>query len=270
MKLRELSIIQYQNVSEKSHVSRLWLSSESFKRQLGHIAANNFQILSMDEAIDHMEGKNRIKGMRPISLTFDNGYLDFYEQAFPLLSDRHFPSTVLISPVKVGKRINIGKNKVQYLTWGILKELAKNNITIGAYEDNAWNINDISQDLVQRHIIEYKKLLEDRLGIEIRYFGVKEGVPDNKICDLLISEGYRAFLTECPTNRKPDLFSIGRIQVDDDDFNIFLTKISRTYLFFKDKKSWKYIREYSLDKVAHKISETYDYIITRRQDRLKS
>ena len=94
MKLRELSIIQYQNVSEKSHISRLWLSSESFKRQLGHIAANNFQILSMDEAVNHMEGKNRVKGMRPISLTFDN------------------------------------------------------------YEDNAWNINDIPEDLVQRHTIK--------------------------------------------------------------------------------------------------------------------
>ena len=264
MKLRELSIIQYQNVSEKSHISRLWLSPGSFKRQLEYLATNNFQVLSMDETINHMVRKKRIKGVRPISLTFDNGYLDFYEQAFPLLSDHNFPGTILISPIKVGKRVNIGTNEVRHLTWGILKELTKNNISIGAYEDNAWNINDIPEDMVQRHIIEYKKLLEDKLGIEIRYFGVKEGVPDQKVCDLLISEGYRAFLTECPTNRKPDLCSIGRIQVDDDDFNIFLTKISRTYLFFKDRKSWKYIREYSLDKVAHRISEAYDKITSRR------
>jgi hypothetical protein len=96
--------------------------------------------------------------------------------------------------------------------------------------------------------------------VEIRYFGIKEGVPNNKIRDLLLSEGYRAFLTECPTNQKPDLYSIGRIQVDDDDFNIFLTKISRTYLFFEDRKSWKYIREYKLDKLAHKASESWDKI----------
>jgi hypothetical protein len=135
-------------------------------------------------------------------------------------------------------------------------------VIIGAYEDERRNINDIPEETIRKHITEYKKVLEDGLGVEIRYFGVKEGIPNAKIRRLLISEGYRAFLTECPTNTKPDLYAIGRIQVDDDDFNIFLTKISRTYLFFKDKKSWKYIREYSLDKAAHRLSEAYDRIKT--------
>jgi len=260
LNLRELSIIQYQNVSDKPHLDRLWLSIGSFKKQLEYLAINDFLLLSMDEAIDYMERKNDLKDVRPVSLTFDNGYTDFYELAYPLLSRHHFPGTVLISPTKVGKEISYGPDEVHYLTWDRLRELCKNNMTIGAYEDDAWNINDIPEDVVQRHISEYKKKLEDKLGVGIHYFGVKEGVPNQKIRDLLISEGYRAFLTECPTNRKPDLYSIGRIQVDDDDFNIFMTKISRTYLFFKDRKSWKYIRTFHLDKVAHRISEAYDRI----------
>jgi hypothetical protein len=56
------------------------------------------------------------------------------------------------------------------------------------------------------------------------------------------------------------VYAVGRVQVDDDDFNIFLTKVSRTYLFFKDKKSWRYIREYRLDRLAHKLSEIHDRI----------
>ena len=258
MRLKELSIIQYQNVSKNPHAHNLWLSIDGFNRQMEYLTANGFQILSMDDAIHYMQRKKGIRNGRPISLTFDNGYQDFYEHILPQLTQNHLPGTVLISPPKAGEFVNIGTSQVGYLSCSTLKELISNNITIGAYEDYSWNINDIPQDLVREHIIEYKKMLEDRLGKEIRYFGVKEGVPNHRIRDLLISQGYKAFLTECPTNRKPDLYSIGRIQVDDDDFNIFLTKISRTYLFFKDKKSWKYIREYSLDKVAHKISETYD------------
>jgi len=258
MRLKELSIIQYQNVSKKHDVNRLWLSIDAFKKQMEYLAANHFQILSIDDAIHYMERRNSIKDRRPISLTFDNGYQDFYENVFPLLTQNHFPGTVLISPLKVGKCVSIGTTQVNYLSWSALKELIDNNVTIGAYEDSSRDINDVPEDAVRGHVIDYKKILEDKLGVEIRYFGVKEGVPNQEIRDLLISEGYRAFLTECPTNRRPDLYAIGRIQVDDDDFNIFLTKISRTYLFFKDKKSWKYIRDYSLDKLAHRISETYD------------
>ena len=258
MKLRNLSIIQYQNVSPKPHLNQLWLSLHAFEKQMDHISKNGFRVLSMDDAVLFMERTKRIRKLRPISLTFDNGYLDFYDHALPLLSRHDFPATVLVCPPKLGTSITVGGERVEYLTWPILKELTKNGVIIGAYEDQRRNINDIPGETVGKHITEYKKVLEDRLGVEIRYFGVKEGVPNAKIRHLLISEGYRAFLTECPTNTKPDLYAIGRIQVDDDDFNIFLTKISRTYLFFKDKKSWKYIREYSLDKAAHRLSEAYD------------
>lgn len=264
MRLKELTIIQYQNVSKNPDVYRLWLSTDSFQKQIEYLTGNNFQLLAMDDAILYMKRKKNVENGRPISITFDNGYQEFYENVFPILIQNQYPATILISPSKVGRSTTMGTTKVDYLSWGTLKELRRNGIIIGAYEDAAWNINDIPGDVVREHIVEYKKILEDRLGEEIRYFGVKEGVPEPAIRDLLVAEGYDAFLTECPTHRKPDLYAIGRIQVDDDDFNIFLTKVSRTYLFFKDRKSWKYVREYSLDKLAHKISETYDSLRGRR------
>jgi peptidoglycan/xylan/chitin deacetylase (PgdA/CDA1 family) len=258
MRLRELSIIQYQNISPRPHPSPLWLSLESFEKQLEYISMNDFQVLSMDDALKYMVREGSTIRSRPISLTFDNGYLDFYDKAFPILSKHHVPATLLISPLKVGKHREIGDQKIPYLTWDIVRELADKGIEIGAYEDDAWSLNNLPEERVLQHVTEYKKELEDQLGKGVHYFGVKEGIPSEKIRDLLISEGYRAFLTECPTNQKADLYAIGRIQVDDDDFNIFLTKISKTYLFFKDKRSWKYIREYSLDKLAHRLSEGFD------------
>ncbi|MEE8160354.1 MAG: polysaccharide deacetylase family protein, partial [Acidobacteriota bacterium] len=250
--------IQYQNVSATPHINKLWISVGAFQEQTQHFAESNLQFLSIDEALDFMERKKTVTDGRPISLTFDNGYQDFQENVLPVLSKHQWPATLLINPSRVGKSAEMGTRQVAYLSWNTLREMTENNITIGAYEDDAWNINKISQEAVREHIISYKKTLEDELGAEIRYFGVKEGVPSRSIRDLLVSEGYRAFLTQCPTNRRPDLYSVGRIQVDDDDFNIFLTKISKTYLFFKDKRSWKYIRKYRLDKLAHRVSETYD------------
>lgn len=258
MKLKELSIIQYQNVSTTPQLHKLWLSLGSFREQIEHLAANDFQLLSIDDALNTMEGKKNITNGRPLCLTFDNGYQDFQEHILPLLTQYDFPATVLIAPNRVDGSVELETESVPYLSWSTLREMLKSNITFGAYEDHSLDLNDVPQDLVQEHIVDYKKMVEDKLGTEIRYFGVKEGVPSRKIRDLLVSQGYRAFLTQCPTNRRPNLYSVGRIQVDDDDFNIFLTKISKTYLLFKDKKSWRYIRKYGLDKVAHRLSETYD------------
>ena len=260
MGLKEMSIIQYHNIRPLPELHKIWLPLHAFQKQLDYFEENSFNILSIDGALDYMEKKIRGQNLNPISLTFDNGYMDFYSHALPLLREKKYPSTLLISPDKIGKSINVKGTTVEYLTWPLLKELAENGVTIGAYEDDKWNINEIDEKTVLSHMESYKKEIEDKLGITVKYFGVKEGVPGNSIRDRLTSLGYRAFLTQCPTYRKNDLYSIGRIQVDDDDFNIFLTKISKTYLFFKDRKSWVYIRKYHLDKAVHWISETYDSI----------
>ena len=141
MRLKELSIIQYQNVSPTPEVYKLWLPLHAFKKQLEYFAANNIQLLSIDDALDTMEGKKTINGGRPISLTFDNGYQDFQEHVLPLLSQYGFPATLLISPLRVGTSRGIGTQSVSYLSWNALKELINNNVTIGAYEDDDWNIN---------------------------------------------------------------------------------------------------------------------------------
>lgn len=97
----------------------------------------------------------------------------------------------------------------------------------------------------------------------VRFCAFKEGVPNESLWGHLSSLGFRAVFTQCPTYQKPTVHGIGRIQIDDDDHNIFLTKISKTYLFFKDKRSWDYIRKFRLDRVGHHISENINFVRDR-------
>ncbi len=76
-------------------------------------------------------------------------------------------------------------------------------MTIGAFEDHSLYLHGVPEDLLKKHIVDHKKMLEDELGTEIRYCGVKEGIPDRAIRKLVASQGYRAFLTEYPTYRRP-------------------------------------------------------------------
>ena len=93
---------------------------------------------------------------------------------------------------------------------------------------------------------------------------MNEGTPEPAAIKVLQENGYTALLTKSPTNQGPNVYAIGRIQVDDDDINIFLTKISETYLLFKDSPYWKYIRKYGLAKAFHHLSEFYNSIRGRQ------
>ena len=41
MRLRDLTILQYQNVTNDAHLHRLWLSLDAFKKQMAHLKENN-------------------------------------------------------------------------------------------------------------------------------------------------------------------------------------------------------------------------------------
>lgn len=255
--MKNISIIQYQNVTPRHELSRLWLPLHAFESQIAWFGRGPSEMLSMDDALATMTG-DRHSNRRPFALTFDNGYEDVAIHAAGLLAEHAFPATLFMSPDRVGTTLEVGGESVSYLDWPQLRELSANGFTIGAYIDDAWDINRIPERRVTDAVVSYARRLEDGIGSEVRYFGVKEGVPNRQIRGLLEANGYRAFLTQCPTFRRATRWAIGRIQVDDDDFNIFLTKTSKAYLFFKDKRTWRYIRKYKLDRVAHRMSETFD------------
>jgi hypothetical protein len=98
----------------------------------------------------------------------------------------------------VGKSRKSEDTEVPYLSWNTLREMADNKVTIGAFEDHSLYLHGVPEDLLKKHIVDHKKMLEDELGTEIRYCGVKEGIPDRAIRKLVASQGYRAFLTEYP------------------------------------------------------------------------
>ena len=103
-------------MSPTPEVYRLWLPHHAFKKQFEYVARNDFQILSIHDALDRMEGKKSITSGRPISLTFDNGYQDFQEHVLPVHSQYGFPATLLTSPLRVGTSVEMKAKKVPYLS----------------------------------------------------------------------------------------------------------------------------------------------------------
>jgi hypothetical protein len=67
MGLRSLSVIQYQNVTIRDRLYKLWLSLDAFKKQVDYLAANGFRVLSIENAIRYMRRDLNADSSRPIS-----------------------------------------------------------------------------------------------------------------------------------------------------------------------------------------------------------
>lgn len=77
--------------------NELDLDPSTFRKQLDLLAAH--EVLNLDGALDRLDQRDT----RPsVVLTFDDGFADVYEHAWPLLRARHIPFTIYLATAYMG------------------------------------------------------------------------------------------------------------------------------------------------------------------------
>ncbi|MDF1590716.1 MAG: polysaccharide deacetylase family protein [Desulfobacterales bacterium] len=261
--MREIPVIQYQNVGDyPENMMEDGILPKTFERQMKFFSDNNFDIVTLDKALDHLNKKIKLNS-NALAITINGGYQDAYANALPVLKRCNLKATFFISPEFIGNQRTINGEPIKCLTWEEVRKLIENGMEVGLLAYRGTSIKQkYDEEVVKESIIKELHIFHDKLGneIKLRYCAFKEGVPSKSLWKFIQGQGFEAVFSQCPTNRRASNRAIGRIQIDDDDHNIFLTKISKTYLFFKDKWIWKYLRKYKADRVAHRISDTWNWI----------
>ena len=259
--VKEIPVLLYHNIGHyPADAMEDGLQPEPFKRQMGFLSENGYNIVSLNIALDHLAGRIKLPP-KSIAITIDGGYRDAYTNVLPVLKSHNFHATFFIIPEYIDSERTVGGISIPCLSWNEVDEIAKSGMGIGLLAYGGRGIKrQYSEQSIKESISDSLKIMKEKFNSDIQICAFREGVPEKPLWNFLRVQGFKVVFTQCPTNRRLSLAGIGRIQIDDDDHNIFLTKISKTYLFFKDKRSWKYIRRYKVDRLAHRISETLDRI----------
>jgi peptidoglycan/xylan/chitin deacetylase (PgdA/CDA1 family) len=235
------------------------LLPENLVEQLDYLTSNGYQIIGLDEALAYMEGKKNLPE-NSLAITIDGGYADAYTQVLPILEEKGVKAAFFIAPSLVGNKRVIRDHALPCMDWEQVRSLVAKGMIIGHYGCNGRIFTRVPKEEIEEDIRVSRPLFDKYLGIQPIYYAVNEGIPEPAAIQVLQENDYTALFTKSPTNQGPNVYAIGRIQVDDEDINIFFTKISATYLLFKDSPYWKYIRKYGLAKAFHHLSEFYSSI----------
>ncbi|MBP1761676.1 MAG: polysaccharide deacetylase [Firmicutes bacterium] len=167
-----------------------------FDWQMKYLKNNGYHSVSPGNVVDHFQTGSKLPD-KPFVITFDDGYQDNYRYAWPILKKYNYTATVFIVPHIVG-----GINAYDYyanlqpenkmLTWQEIKEMNDAGITIGAHALDHASLTKVSPAEAQRQILESKKILEQKLGKEVRYFCYPYGDFNRNIAEMVKKSGYQA------------------------------------------------------------------------------
>lgn len=89
-------ILQYHHVSDSTPPSTS-VSPQQFARHLQLIADEGFQVVPLETLLDALHQQQDLPD-KLLAITFDDGYQDIFDNAYPQLKKRGWPFSVFISP----------------------------------------------------------------------------------------------------------------------------------------------------------------------------
>ncbi|MEW6169953.1 MAG: polysaccharide deacetylase family protein [Candidatus Omnitrophota bacterium] len=145
-------------------------------------------------------------------ITFDDGLLDNYTTAFPILKEFDIKAYFFILTSKVREE--------GYMNWEQIKELHNAGMTIGSHGMTHRLLTELSENELYYELSQSKKILEDNLSQPVENFSIPRGFCNKRIEEAAKKIGYKAIFT---SNIKDNNgFRIGRIPVKRDwDLNHF-------------------------------------------------
>jgi len=158
-----------------------------FDKQMEYLKENNYHTITPDDLYDSLENQKELPE-NPVLITFDDGYVDNYKNAYPILKKYGFKATIFV----ITGFMDVQPN---YITWNQAKELEANGISIESHTVNHKSMTELSNEQLWQELTQSKKALEEHLGKEIKYIAYPTGTYNLHIAQMVKDAGYKAAFT---------------------------------------------------------------------------
>jgi len=197
------------------------LPKEKFKEQMQFLKDNHYNTISLDELYSFLKNNVPLPS-KPIVITFDDGYVDNYTTALPILKSFGFKAVVFVITNRVDKN-------PLYMTSKQLKEMLAAGIEIESHTVSHADLNFLSNIKQQSELDNSKSFLEKDLNSNVKYIAYPYGHFNINSLKGVQNAGYRmAFTTEKGWASKSDsLFELPRVYISSFfDINVFKERVT--------------------------------------------
>lgn len=200
---------------------------EAFEKQLAFLRRYSFEVWPVERLVAALAVGQRLS-QRVTAITFDDGYVETYTVAWPLLKRYGFPAMVFAASGEIGLP--------GFATWAQLRELAQDGLTVGSHTVHHTYVPRAAREMLQREFVDSKRHIEQEIGRPIHYLSYPVGGFTVEAQQLAREVGYAAaFTTNRAFDRRLDLYAIRRVKMTDKDTHpvILWAKLSGYYDTFR-------------------------------------
>ncbi len=160
----------------------LSVSPVNFDQQMGYLSAHGYTPITLD-TLAAIYANQAFSPAKPVVLTFDDGYIDFYANAYPILKKYGFHAISFISTGLIGRSA--------YMSWDNIKELQKSRlVSFEAHTISHAYLPKLSYQQIIKELQESKNTLQSQTGIPVNFVAYPYGALNEAVIQAAQSAGY--------------------------------------------------------------------------------
>ena len=164
-----------------------------FAAQMAMLKLCGYSVVSMDDAVAGLSGRKPLPA-RSVVLTFDDAYVDFLENAVPVLKAHGYPATVYAVAGLLGKTnewvVPEGLAPAPLMSVAQLREVVDLGFTVGSHTVSHPRLANVETPRITEEMRASKRILEDTLGERVDHFCYPYGSHDLRAVHAAAEAGY--------------------------------------------------------------------------------
>ncbi len=197
---------------------------------------NGYRTAELGEVTDRL-GSQSTDAAKVVAITFDDGFADFYTDAFPTLNRYGFSATVFLPTSYIGNSARRFKGKY-CMTWNQVCDLSKARVIFGSHTVTHPQLHFLNPADQRCELRESRDTIEQMTGMPVHSFSYPYAFPEH---DRAFARQLTAGLSDCGyangvstiigrAGSDDSKFFLKRIPVNDaDDQKLFRAKLEGGY-----------------------------------------
>jgi peptidoglycan/xylan/chitin deacetylase (PgdA/CDA1 family) len=213
-------ILSYHSISDggTKRFVKFTLPREIFAQQMKWISDQGYMPITVADYARRICSHEALPE-KPIIITFDDGFADFYRAVLPVLLEFHFSASLFVVTSDLDRTSRWlkpeGEENREMLTWSQLFEVQKAGIECGTHSETHIHLDTARPDVARQEIFRSKEILEQKLGTPVYTIAYPYGHYTKSVRQMVVEAGYNAAcaVRNLMSHTNDDLFGLARITI---------------------------------------------------------
>lgn len=210
-----VDILMYHSISANGGATAI--APDTFAMQMQAIADAQVPVITLDEYLAVRAGHLALGGPRAVIVTFDDGFQDFADVAWPVMRALRFRPIVYLPTDYIGGVEGwrgIGSPPRKLMDWPTIAGLADQGVIFGSHTQTHPDLTSLSDAGLSRELSRSQSLIAERLNRPVDHIAPPYGLADARVRNA-IGQVYRTSVSTrlATAGRGDDLLDLPRIEM---------------------------------------------------------